>query len=63
MEHNQKINQLLGNIDMIKEKEEMQREMLKVNEELSAQINAMRLQLTEKEIEISNSRQKEQSDQ
>ena len=59
MEHNQKINQLLGNIDVIKEKEEMQREVLRVNDELSAQINAMRLQLTEKEIEISNSRQKE----
>ena len=59
MEHNQKINQLLGNIDVIKEKEEMQREVQRVNDELSAQINAMRLQLTEKEIEISNSRQKE----
>jgi len=59
MEHNQKINQLLGNIDIIKEKEEMQREVLRVNDELSAQINAMRLQLTEKEIEISNSKQKE----
>lgn len=59
MEHNQKINQLLGNIDIIKEKEEMQRELLRLNDELSAQINAMRLQLTEKEIEISNSRQKE----
>lgn len=59
MEHNQKINQLLGNIDIIKEKEEMQREVLRVNDELSAQINAMRLQLTEKEIEINNSKQKE----
>jgi len=59
MEHNQKINQLLQNIDVIKEKEEMQREVLRVNDDLSAQINAMRLQLTEKEIEISNSRQKE----
>ena len=37
----------------------MQREVLRVNDELSAQINAMRLQLTEKEIEISNSKQKE----
>jgi len=59
MEHNQKINQLLGNIDVIKEKEEMQREALRANDELSAQINALRVQLTEKEIEISNSRQKE----
>jgi len=60
MEHNQKINLLLGNIDLIKEKEQMQREVLKANEELSDQINAMRQQLTEKEMEISNSRQREQ---
>jgi len=59
MEHNQKINQLLQNIDVIKEKEEMQREVLRVNDELSAQINALRVQLTEKDNEISNSRQKE----
>ncbi|MEP7376668.1 MAG: hypothetical protein ABI675_24945 [Chitinophagaceae bacterium] len=59
MEHNQKINQLLGNIDVIKEKEEMQREVLRANDELSAQINTLRIQLTEKEIEINNSRQKE----
>ena len=60
VEQNLKINQLLDNIDFIKEKEEMHREILRINEELSAQVNAMRLQLTEKEIEISNSRQKEQ---
>ncbi|HZI54117.1 MAG TPA: hypothetical protein VFD56_10455 [Chitinophagaceae bacterium] len=59
LEHNQKISQLLGNIDVIKEKEEMQREVLKANEELSSQISAMRQQLTDKELEISNSRQKE----
>ncbi len=59
LEHNQKINQLLSNIEVIREKEETQREILKVNEELSAQINTMRQQLTEKENEISNIRQKE----
>lgn len=58
-EHNQKINQLLSNIDVIREKEEMQREILKANEELASQVSAMRVQLTEKEIEISNIRQKE----
>jgi len=58
-EHNQRISQLLGNIEVVKEKEEMQREVLKMNEELSDQINAVRLLLTEKEIEISNMRQKE----
>ncbi len=60
LEHNQKINQLLGNIDVIKEKEEMQREVLRNNEELSAQVDNMRTQLTEKEREINHIRQKEQ---
>lgn len=60
IEQNQKINQLLGNIDVIKEKEEMQREILRSNEELSAQVGNMRAQLTEKEKEINHIRQKEQ---
>ena len=60
IEQNQKINQLLGNIDMIKEKEEMQREILRSNEELSAQVGNMRAQLIEKEREINHIRQKEQ---
>lgn len=56
---NQKINQLLGNIDMIKEKEERNREILRDNAELSMQINAMRMELSEKEKEVSQIRQKE----
>lgn len=60
MEQNQKINQLLGNIDVIKEKEEMQREILKSNEELAAQVGSMRTQLSEKEKEIHQIKQKEQ---
>ena len=60
LEHNQKINQLLGNIEVIKEKEEMQREILRSNEELSAQVGNMRAQLSAKEKEISHIRQKEQ---
>jgi chromosome segregation ATPase len=59
MEHNQKISQLLGNIDVIKEKEEAQREALRANEELAIQISSLRQQLTEKEMEISAVRQKE----
>jgi chromosome segregation ATPase len=59
LEQNQKINQLLGNIDVIKEKEEMQREILRDNAELSAQINNMKVELSEKEREINNIRQKE----
>ncbi len=60
VEQNQKLNQLLGNIDLIKEKEEIQREVLRSNEELSAQVGNLRAQLTEKEKEIDHVRQKEQ---
>ena len=60
VEQNQKINQLLENIDVIKEKEEMQREILRSNEELAAQVGNLRAQLAEKENEINHIRQKEQ---
>ena len=60
VEQNQKINQLLGNLDVIKEKEEKHREILRDNAELSTQLNHMRAELTEKEKEITNIRQKEQ---
>lgn len=59
MDHNQKINQLLGNIEVIKEKEEIQREMLHQNEELAAEMDRMRSRLTEKEMEIETIKQKE----
>jgi chromosome segregation ATPase len=59
LEHNQKINDLLGNIEVIKEKEELQQEMARTNEELAAQIEYMRDRLEDKESEIHNIRQKE----
>jgi chromosome segregation ATPase len=59
LEHNQKINELLGNIEVIKEKEEMQQEMARTNEELAGQIDHMRQQLADKESEINTIRQKE----
>ncbi|MBN8879541.1 MAG: hypothetical protein J0I32_18485 [Sphingobacteriales bacterium] len=59
LEHNQKINELLGNIEVIKEKEELQQEMAKTNEELAGQIDHMRQQLADKESEINTIRQKE----
>lgn len=59
LEHNQKINELLGNIEVIKEKEELQQEMARTNEELAAQIEYMRDRLADKESEINNIRQKE----
>lgn len=59
IEQNHKINQLLSNIDLVKEKEEMQRDILRTNEELSHQVDSMRIQLTEKEREIENTRQQQ----
>ena len=59
LEHNQKINALLGNIDVIKEKEEKEREILHDKEVLAAEVDQMREELTEKEREIMNIRQKE----
>jgi chromosome segregation ATPase len=59
IEHNEKINQLLENIDLFKEKEEKQREILKDNEDLSMQIADLRIRLMEKEKEVNSIRQKE----
>lgn len=59
MEHNEKINQLLGQIDIVKETEEKQQEILKVNEELSSQVDELKFLLSQKEKEIGNTRQKE----
>lgn len=59
LEHNEKINQLLGQIDIVKETEERQQEIIKTNEELSSQIDDLRFRLSQKEKEINNIRQKE----
>ncbi len=59
LEHNQKINALLGNIDVIKEKEVKEREILHDKEVLAAEVDHMREELFEKEREISNIREKE----
>ena len=48
MEQNQKINQMLGSLEIIKEKEEKQRQVLRDNAELSAQINRMRGEIQKK---------------
>jgi chromosome segregation ATPase len=58
-EHNEKINQLLGNIDAFKETEERHREMLKNNEELSLQITELQMRVADKEKEIISIRKKE----
>jgi chromosome segregation ATPase len=59
LDHNEKINQLLNNIDAFKDREEKQREILRNNEELSLQITELRMKLMDKEKEMSNIRQKE----
>lgn len=60
MDQNQKINHLLGDLDVIKEKEEKLRHTLRDNAELSAQINQLRVEMSEKEKEVNNLKQKEQ---
>ncbi|MEP6700915.1 MAG: hypothetical protein ABJA85_06355, partial [Bacteroidota bacterium] len=60
MEHNEKINLLLGQIDIVKETEEKQKEILKINEGLAAEVDDLKFMLSQKEKEIDNTRQKEQ---
>lgn len=59
LEHNQKINQLLENIEVAKENEEKQKLMEEENEGLQNQIKDLKYILSEKEIEIHNVRQRE----
>ncbi|MEO7394804.1 MAG: hypothetical protein ABIU11_07645 [Chitinophagaceae bacterium] len=59
LEHNQKINLLLGQIDMVKETEEKQQEVQRINSELSKQIDDLKFLLSQKEEEVNNTRQKE----
>lgn len=60
LEHNEKINALLSQIDLVKENEEKQQEMLKINEQLSIQVDDLKQTLSQKEKEIINSQQKQQ---
>jgi len=59
MAHNEKIDQLLENIEVAKENEEKQKLMEEENEGLMNQIKELKYILSEKEIEIHNIRQKE----
>lgn len=59
LEHNEKINQLLEQIDLVKETEEKQQEILKYNEELTHQVDDLKSALSQKEKEINTNRQKE----
>ena len=59
LEHNEKINQLLQNIDIVKENEEKQKLIKEENEGLVNQVKELRYLLGQKESEIYNIRQKE----
>ncbi|MBI5857986.1 MAG: hypothetical protein HZB42_10125 [Sphingobacteriales bacterium] len=57
-EHNNKISELLNQIDIVKETEEKQQELMGINEDLSAQIEELKDRLLQKEEDITNIRQK-----
>jgi chromosome segregation ATPase len=59
MEQNEKINQALNSLQMLKEREEKQRQILRDNEQLAAEINKVKSELVNKEKEISTMKQKE----
>ncbi len=58
VEHNEKISKLLEQVDLIKESEEKNQEILRSNKELNTQINDLKYMLEDKESEISEIRQK-----
>ncbi|MFN8288922.1 MAG: hypothetical protein U0U70_01570 [Chitinophagaceae bacterium] len=57
-EYQEKISGILGQIDIVKEAEEKQQEIIRSNEELSGQIDELRYKLSQKEKEIHTIRQK-----
>lgn len=59
-EYNEKISHLLGQIDLVKETEEKQQEILRNNEELSIQIEELRFKLSQKEKEVNSVRQQQE---
>lgn len=60
LEQNEKINQLLGQIDIVNEAEKKQEELLRKNEALTSKIEELRRQLSQKEKEANTNRQKQQ---
>lgn len=59
IDHNEKISQLLQQVDVIRQSEEKSQEILRSNEELALQIDELNIQLAEKEQEIKQIKQKE----
>lgn len=58
--YNEKISELLGQIDIVKETEEKQNEIKRSNEELSTQLDELRFTLSEKEKELNATREKQE---
>lgn len=59
MEQNEKINQAINSLQILKEREEKQRQILRDNEELASEISRVKKELATKENEISSMKQKE----
>ncbi|NOT52901.1 MAG: hypothetical protein HOP10_16715 [Chitinophagaceae bacterium] len=59
LEHNAKINQLLSQIEIVKESEEQQQQIMKMNEELSDKVSDLEQKVLQKEEEIGQIRKKE----
>ncbi len=59
LEHNAKINQLLGQIEIVKESEEQQQQIFKLNNELSDKVFDLEQKILAKEEEIEKIRKKE----
>jgi chromosome segregation ATPase len=59
IEHNEKINSLLGQIELVKETEEKQQEIQRDNELLAEEIEELKQQLSHKEKEVNVIRQEE----
>jgi chromosome segregation ATPase len=58
LEHNRKISELLGQIDIVKATEEKQQETLAHNEALAMQVEELQHQLIEKEKQVNNIQEK-----
>ncbi|HPG09983.1 MAG TPA: hypothetical protein PLU37_00525 [Chitinophagaceae bacterium] len=58
LDHNDKINKLLSQIDVIKEAEQKQQEILRYNDELNQKIDDLKSKLSHKEKEIHNIEEK-----
>jgi chromosome segregation ATPase len=59
LQHNQHINRLLEQIQLLKESEKKYQDLMRVNEELNIQINGLRKTVADKDAEINHIRQQQ----